>query len=151
MKDENSFLHQANDYIVSFEYKGQSQSVLGLKFRESEYLHDLNRDFTRKEILGFIKDFQYSQGLYRMENMSSTGDFKMPALNMLLQAYLSTFDVAINSQEDLGTLWSGKKGFAGTEITPFGTSSSGTLRSLEEVNSLFERNVEQQFKQIITP
>jgi hypothetical protein len=39
-----------------------------------------------------------------MENMSSIGDFKMPALNMLLQAYLSTFDVAINSQEDLGTL-----------------------------------------------
>ena len=83
--------------------------------------------------------------------MSTTGDWKMPALNMLLQAYLSTFDVSINAQEDLGPIWSGKKGFAGTKITPFGTSSSGTLRSLEEVNSLFERNVEQQFKQIVTP
>lgn len=151
MKDENSFLHQANDYIISFSYQGQSQAILGLKFRESEYLHDLNRDFTRKEILSFIKDYQHKLRLYNMESMSATEGSKMPALNMLLQAYLSTFDVSINSQEDLGTLWSGKKGFAGTKITPFGTSSSGTLRSLEEVNSLFERNVEQQFKQIITP
>lgn len=151
MKDENSFLHQANDYVLSFEYLGLSQSAMGLSFRESEYLQDFNRDFTRSELLKFIKDYQRDLHLYRLEGMSTTGDWKMPALNMLLQAYLSTFDVSINAQEDLGTIWSGKKGFAGTEIAPFGTSSSGTLRSLEEVNSLFERNVEQQFKQVVTP
>lgn len=151
MKDENSFLHQANDYILSFEYTGLSQAALGLKFRESDYLQDLNRDFTRNELLKFIKDYQYSLGLYRLEGMGSTGDWKMPALNMLLQAYLSTFNVGINTQEDLGQIWSGKKGFAGTEIAPFGTSSSGTLRSLEEINSLFERNIEQQFKREVTP
>jgi hypothetical protein len=32
-----------------------------------------------------------------------------------------------------------------------GVSQSGTLRSLEEINSLFERNVEHEFKKIVTP
>ena len=150
MKDENSFLHQANDYIVS-DTNGSTQQANNLEFRKSEHLQDFDRDFTRTELLRFIKDYQYSLNLYRLEGMSTTGDWKMPALNMLLQAYLSTFDVSINAQEDLGTLWSGKKGFNGTEISPFGTSLSGTLRSLEEVNSLFERNVEQQFKETVTP
>lgn len=74
MKDENSFLHQANDYVLSFEYLGLSQSAMGLSFRESEYLQDLNRDFTRTELLKFIKDYQRDLHLYRLEGMSTTGD-----------------------------------------------------------------------------
>jgi hypothetical protein len=70
---------------------------------------------------------------------------------MLSQAYLSTFDVTLSAQEDLGPVWTGKKGVVGTRITPMGVSQSGTLRSLEEINSLFERNVEHEFKKIITP
>ena len=93
MKDENSFLHQANDYIVSFEYKGQSQSVLGLKFRESEYLHDLNRDFTRKEILGFIGFTSYLRNIFLIPALQSKNfilkNFKLRSAYQILQKLLA--------------------------------------------------------------
>jgi hypothetical protein len=101
MKDENSFLHQANDCILSFEYQGLSEQAQGLLFRQDEYLRDINRDFARSELLKFIRQFQKTIQLKTLKG-ALTNDWRLAALNMLSQAYLSTFDVTLSAQEDLG-------------------------------------------------
>lgn len=142
MHDTTAKVRKAVDWMDAYD---DSRDDLQLTRHEKKILEE----YTREEIYNLLTNFVTTLRLQTFDDLVTEG-WKSAAYNELVGAYIATFNVHNFIENGIGTWWTDKNP-GGTEATPLGISQSAILRRLQEINAIFEEDVQQRFDREIIP